>query len=274
MSDDTPSPLRRYRFAIFLLIAGTVVGVYHNRTTDKSKPDPVVVVVRSVFAPPANALGTFSRWVSRETGWIFHGRSIAQENLLLKQQVAELESKSAVAEEATLRYEHLRSDLGFVQKAQPRLLAADLVTRRPDPKFDTLVISRGSGDGVHVDSVVTTKMGLVGRVFETTPTTASVLLITDQNSGVGARVQRAQSRATGVIKGDNTSSLSMIYLPQAADIKPGDKIVTSGLGGIFPPGLVIGTVKTVRADTGNSLKIATITPQVDPDTLEEVYVAP
>ncbi len=274
MSSDTPHPLRRYRLVIVLLIAGTLAGILHNRTTDRGRPDPVTVVVRSILAPPASGLGAAARFFSTETGGLFHGRALAKENFALRQRVAELEAKSAAAEEAAIRYNRLRADLGFMASAKPAPLPADLLTRRPDPKFDTLLLSRGSRDGIRVNSVVTTRTGLVGRVFETTPTTASVLMITDQNSGVGARVQRAASRAAGVIKGENTDSLQMIYLPQSADIKAGDVIVTSGLGGVFPPGLVIGTVKAVKADTGNSLKIATVTPQVDADTLEEVYVTP
>ena len=216
--------------------------------------------------------GRVSRWFSDQTGWIFHGHALAGQNQQLRARVAELEGQNSRLLEAQIRYEHLRGDLKFAQTTPLKLLAADVWARRPDPKFDTLLIGRGSNDGVKINSPVVTRSGLAGRIIEVGPNTASVLLLTDQNSGVGARVQRVGSRATGVCKGDNTGLLSMVYLPSDADIRPGDVIVTSGLGGVFPPGLFIGVVKEAVKDAGNALKIGRITPKVDFDRLEEVYV--
>ncbi len=228
--------------------------------------------MRGVVAPPSNALGKVSRWFSAQTSWIWHGHAISEENQQLRERIAQLEQENAALREAAIKYESLRADLGFVRAQKTSLLAADVIARRPDPKFDTLVIARGGADGVRPNSVVVTREGVVGRVFEVTPGTASVLMLTDQNSGVGARVQRAKSRATGICKGDNSKALSLVYLPNDADIKLGDRIVTSGLGGVFPPGLPIGTVVDVRTEEGNFLKSARLRPFVDFDRLEQVYV--
>ena len=263
---------RKYGIAVALALLGAATGAWHNHATDRGKSDPVAGTVRGVMAPPANALGRVSRWFSDQTGWIFHGHSVAAENQTLRARVAELEGQNSRLLEAQIRYEHLRDDLKFAQTTPLKLLAADVWSRRPDPKFDTLLIGRGSNSGVKINSPVVTRSGLAGRIIEVGPNTASVLLLTDQNSGVGARVQRVGSRATGVCKGDNSGLLSMVYLPSDADIKPGDAVVTSGLGGVFPPGLFIGTVKEVRTDAGNALKIGRIAPKVDFDRLEEVYV--
>lgn len=270
-SEKTPNS-RRYWGALIFLLAGTLAGAWHNRQTDRGRSDVVTGAVRVVVAPPARAVGSASRWLSDQTGWIFHGHAVAQENKRLRARVAELEGENISLREAGTRYVELRDDLGFVHQNAPNLVSADVIARRPDPKFDTMVISCGSADGVRVNSVVMTRDGVVGRVYEVTPTTASVLMLTDQQSGVGARVQRANSRATGVVKGDNSTLVSMVYLPNDADIKVGDAIVTSGLGGVYPPGLLIGTVTQVRADSGNTLKMARVRPKVDPDRLESVYV--
>src|SRR5581483_2233569 len=216
--------------------------------------------------------GQVSRWCGEQTGWLFQGRALAEENRRLRERVAALEGENAALREAQINYDRLRDDLGFVHSQPRRLLAADVIARRPDPKFDTLVISRGSRDGVQPYSVVVTRAGLVGRVFEVTPGTASVLMLTDQNSGVGARVQRANSRAIGICKGDNTAKLALIDLTNDADVKVGDAIVTSGLGGIYPPGLLIGTVTEVRAEEGNIMKAAHMRPCVEFNHLEQVYV--
>lgn len=270
-SEKTPSA-RRYWAALIFLLVGTLAGAWHNRQVDHGKSDVVVGAVRGVVAPPASALGKVSRWCGEQTGWLFRGRALAEENRRLRERVTTLEGENTALREAQINYDRLRDDLGFVHSQARKLLAADVIARRPDPKFDTLVISRGSRDGVQPYSVVVTRAGLVGRVFEVTPGTASVLMLTDQNSGVGARVQRASSRAVGICKGDNSAQLSLGDLANDADIKVGDVVVTSGLGGIYPAGLLIGTVKEVKAEEGTLGKAAHLRPAVDFSRLEQVYV--
>lgn len=274
MRAERPLPARRYGAALFFLFLGILLGAWHNQATDRGHADMVAGVAREAVAPPANALRQASRWASRQAGWLFSGRALAVENQRLREQVAVLEQENATLRETKIDNDRLRGDLGFVRTTSARPLAADVIARRPDPKFDTLLIARGSRSGVRPHSVVVTRYGLVGRVMDVTPDTASVLMLTDQNAGVGARVQRAASRAVGVCKGNNTRLVLMVYLPVDADIRSGDVIVTSGLGGIYPPGLVIGTVVDVRADEGSSLKSARVRPRVDVDRLEEVYVLP
>ena len=159
-----------------------------------------------------------------------------------------------------------------MQSHQPPLLAADIIARRIDAKFETLLLARGERDGVKLDSIVITRNGLVGRVLEVTATTASVLMITDQKSGVGARVLRPESRALGICKGDNTNLLTLTYLDNDADIRVGDEIITSGMGGVFPSGIRIGVVKEVKIDPASAIKTAKLTPYVNFDRVEEVYI--
>lgn len=273
-SERTPRA-RRYGATFVFLLSGTVAGVWHNRATETGRTDPVSAVMREAIAPPTHLVGGLSRWISQQTGWLFHGHAVSEENRRLRDQVAALQAENARLQEAQINYDRLRGDLGFVQANRGQLLATDVLWRRPDPKFDTLVIGAGTRSGVHVRSVVVTRGGLVGQVYEVTPNTASVVMITDgsQNSpGVGARIQRATSRAVGVCKGDLSSTVSLLYLKNDDDVKKGDVVVTSGMGGVFPPGLLIGSVEDVRADEGNLSKRAHIRPTVDFDRLEEVYV--
>jgi rod shape-determining protein MreC len=272
-SEQTPIA-RRYGAALIFLLIGTLAGVLHNRTTDSGRSDILSGTVRLAVAPPAGVLGRMSRWVSEQTGWLFHGHAVAMENRRLRERVAQLEDENAALREAQINYDRLRADLKFVQAAKSPPLAADVTARRPDPRFDTLMISRGSLDGVRPNSVVVTPGGVVGHVSEVTPTTATVLMLTDQNSGVSGRVQRASSRAVGVCKGDYSPRLSMVYLPSDASIKAGDIVVTSGLGGVYPPGLVIGKVLDVTMNEGRTAKTARVRPAADFDRLEEVFVLP
>ena len=274
MRSETTPHARRYWAALIFLVLGVLLGVWHNRVTAHGDQDRAVGAVRGVVAPPVGWMGGVSQWFGRQTGWLFRGHSVEDENRRLKERVAQLQGEKAALLEAQTNYNRLRDDLGFVHANTPRLLAADITARKTDPKFDTLIINRGSRDGVRINSMVRTRNGLVGRVFELTPGTASVLMLTDQKSGVGGRVQRAASRAVGVCEGNNSSRLELKYLPGDADIKPGDLVVTSGLGGMFPAGQVIGTVESVKPDENNVGKTAQVHPAVEFDRLEEVYVQP
>jgi rod shape-determining protein MreC len=193
------------------------------------------------------------------------------ENRELRDRVAALEGENNQLKEAQIDLDRIRADLSFVATAKRRLIPADIIAMKPDPKFDTMVIGC-SGDGVKSNSVVVTRDGVVGRVFEVEPGSAGVLMLTDQKSGVGARVQR--SRAIAICEGDNSSTLSMLGLPNTADVRVGDAVVTSGLGGIYPGGLLLGAVSDVRRDAANGGMVVRVKPQVAFDRLEEVYVIP
>ncbi len=294
-SDQTPSA-RRYWVALILLFAGALVGYWHNRTTASGRTDALSGFAQTIVSPPARALHGVTRWFGDQTGWLFRGRSLAAENQRLREHMDDLERKNAELTELAGRYDQLRDDLGFVKSINPPPLAADVVARHVNPDFDTIVISRGKRDGVHVDSVVRTRKGLVGKVSEVSYLTATVILLTDPNGAVGARVQRDGSRnqskepvlAIGVCKGDHSSLIPLIDLPYDADIRPGDLVVTSGFGRpqsestkgdsrphpIYPRGLPIGTVVSVKEEEGSVGKVAKLHPVVDLDRLEEVYVLP
>ncbi|HLV78856.1 MAG TPA: rod shape-determining protein MreC [Chthonomonadaceae bacterium] len=267
-----PTPfLRRYAPALAFLLLGISLGAWHNRATDRGRPDRVAGAVRSVIVPPAALAGQMSRWIQTQTGWFFHGSALAAENRRLRAQIGALQAENASLQEEGIENTRLRADLGFQRAAPYRLLPAEVAALRPDPQYDTLLLSRGSRDGVRPSGVVVAPAGLVGRVLEVSPDTASVLLLTDPNSSVGARVQRAASRALGICKGDGAAQLTMTYLAPDADVQPGDRILTSGLGGVFPAGLSIGVVTAVRLDPASGLKTAAVKPSVDFDRLDEVY---
>lgn len=274
MRSDENRGARRYWPALILLLLGTLAGAWHNRAVDHGRQDFVAGAVRGVVAPPAGMLARASHWLSIQTGWIFQGRALASENRVLRQRVAELEGENAGLQESAAAGKRLWADLQFVTHEARRPLAAEVVARRTDPKFDTLLISRGSRDGVHPHSVVRTRDGLVGQVSEVTFTTATVILLTDQNSSVSARVQRAKSRAVGICQGDYNPEIPFSDLNNDADIKLADRVVTSGLGGIFPKGIPIGLIVGIKMDDGSLTKTARLRLAVDFDRLEEVYVLP
>ena len=269
--EQTPHA-RRYGAALLFVVLGTAVGAWHNRAANRGHTDVVTGAVRGVVAPPAGALERATRRVGEETSWLFRGRALATENERLRAQIAELQGENAKLTEAQIKYDQLKSDLGFVRQNSNAMIAADVIARQVDPKFATCLLNRGSRDGVQHNSVVVTRNGVVGQINEVTLTTASVVLLSDGNIGAGARIQR--SRAEGICKGENGPELEIINLRSDADVKKGDRVVTSGMGGVYVPGLVIGTVTDVKADEGNLMKTAKVAPAVDFDAMEQVYILP
>ena len=137
-----------------------------------------------------------------------------------------------------------------------------------------IVIDRGTSDGVQENMPVVTEKGLVGHVVEAGPNYAKVQLILDPRSSVGTLVQRAESRVVGIVEGDpaNPTMPRMVNVPKNADIQEGDVIVTSGFGGMYPKGLIVGLVSSLENDEAGLLKIALLEPAVDFQRLEDVAV--
>ena len=277
---ERKSPVARYWSVFALVVAGVSIGAWHNARTRSGRPDILAGAVRGAVAVPASILGRSTRWVGAQTGWIFRGRGVSAENERLSRRVADLESENASLREARIGYDRLRADLNFVRTIKRPPLAAEIWSRRPDPKYDTLIISRGSRDGVKPHDLVICPEGIVGYVSEADPITATVVLLTDQNSTLGARVQRAGSRAVGLCHGSNGPLLSMTDLEHEADVKPGDLVVTSGLSRLYPKtlegtpprDLIIGVVVKVQADPAGAGKTALVRPKANYDRMEEVYV--
>ena len=121
-----------------------------------------------------------------------------------------------------------------------------------------MIINKGEADGVHKNAAVLSPLGVVGQIMTTGAHSARVLLITDHNSGVDAVVQR--SRARGIVEGALDGGCVMKYLKRGEDVEVGDRIVTSGLDGIFPKGIMIGEVTRVMRGNRGLLQVAEVKP--------------
>ena len=271
MTAGRTGPVLRYMPFVLLLIAGTLLGIVHDRAAREGKLDPVSSLVRTVISLPANATSFTTRWFSREFGWIPHGYRLEAENRSLSARVTALEMANTSLKQQALTGQRLAADLGIVSTHTPKPEVAQVIALRPDPNFETIIINRGSNSGIKVHDVVITPIGLVGQVYVVNSSTAGVVLLTDQNGMVSARVERANSRAVGICRGNYTDTIVMNDLSAEADIHPGDRIVTAGYG-VFPPGIPIGTVLSVALDQGQMNKVAVIKPFVDFGALDEVIV--
>ena len=172
--------------------------------------------------------------------------------------------------------ERLRQLLSYVEEnASYSYITARVVTKDPGYYFDAFVINAGYNDGVAVDDAVITADGLVGRVIETGGTYSVVMAIIDARSSVSGTVERTRDNGVvnGVAQPDSTGSLcEMVFLPLEAELLPGDRVISNGLGGIYPSGFLIGTVVEVSSTTTTSGLTVKIEPAVDFLHLEEVMI--
>lgn len=157
-----------------------------------------------------------------------------------------------------------------------KTIAAPVIARDPSGVLKTIVIGAGTDQGISVDQVVLSEQGVVGRVSETGTNYAKVLLVTDSGSSVSALVQT--SRASGIVRGEYGDTLVMEWILQSDPVKPGDVIVTAGLGlgkelrSLYPKGLVIGTVVDVTKAEVSAYQRAVVAPAVNLRKLENVLV--
>lgn len=149
-------------------------------------------------------------------------------------------------------------------------VAADVIGRDPSPFLQYVIINRGSDDGLRRGMPVVTAQGLVGRIAAVTAGAARVQLITDASSVVNTSLQ--SSEAAAVLLGSLTGELTLTNIPQDVGVEPGELLLTSGLGGNFPPNILIGQVTGVRSRSFELFQTASVQPVVDFARLEIVLI--
>jgi rod shape-determining protein MreC len=184
--------------------------------------------------------------------------------------VASLKRRIDQLEEQALETQRLQRLLGMREEAGAELLTARIVGKDATNWFQSVLVDRGSREGVRRNQPVLAPDGLVGRVVEVTPSSAKVQLLTDPVSAVGGLVQR--TRVTGIVSGNLGAGTRARYLPLLADVAVGDELVTSGMGGVFPKGIPIGRITAVERRSGALFQEATLQPAVDLGRLEEVMI--
>ncbi|MFH0886826.1 MAG: rod shape-determining protein MreC, partial [bacterium] len=189
----------------------------------------------------------------------------------LSSQYNEVLSKSQMYESLIRENEILRAQLDFKRRNyRMRMLPAEVIGRSPSQWFDSVIIDRGSVDGIRPDMVVVSPDGLVGRIFDVGRASSKVMMITDPNSSVSS-VARS-SRDVGVIVGAGANMLKMKYVASSAVIKEGDPVITSGASEVFPQGLKIGVITKVFKREYDLFQDVEITPAVDFSRLEDVFI--
>jgi rod shape-determining protein MreC len=197
-------------------------------------------------------------------------KNARRENLELRQQLEQVTAERDQARERAAEYERLRSTLGLPSLPQYHRIPANVISRDPSLWFRRLIIDRGTLDGVKLNMPVVTATGIVGRIVQVGPNFAQVQLITDRHAGVGAILQ--QSREPGEVRGLDNARCELKNIPASVSVQIGEAIVTTGWDGIYPKGLMVGTVERIESDPNTPWHKIIVNPSAQIDRVEAVYV--
>lgn len=254
----------------------TVLVILINVTSQNhSAFNRISAPVIAVLSPVQKVLSNVSFALKGGLDSIPQFFSLKKENERLKKQVAELAQYRQRFLEYQQENANLRNMLGLKQRSfQYDLEAAEVIGRDPGNWFNVILIDKGIGNGIEKDMAVITDKGLVGYTIDVGKNYAKVLLITDGRSSVSAMIQR--TRDNGILKGTIDPAprgyVKMVFLPQDANLLKGDVVISSGLGGIIPKGIVIGEIVEANKEPYDLMQYAIVKPAVDFQRLEQVFV--
>ncbi len=263
--------LKEYRFYIilflFLLIPVTAIDTSTRAPRNYRFYDRVIL---GVTAPiQASISWSLEQIVSACENYIYllHTRT---ENLDLLEENRKLLNAIAGLQETQQENIRLRKLLQFEEKFKLESVAARVIAKDVSTEFRAVRINRGESSGIERNMAVITNEGIVGRVLRTTRNTADVVTMLDLLSAVDAIVER--SRARGIVEGMTDEVCQLKFALRTDDIQPGDLLISSGLGGIFPKGIPVGTVSRVNRKAFGITQDVEVRPSVDFSKLEEVLV--
>jgi rod shape-determining protein MreC len=262
---------KNYKNIIFVIILlATVLIVLSYNLKQGSTGGFITKVVLEVTAPVQNVLNASVKSVSDAWYHYLFLVGIEEENRNLKKKIDDMKSQLILYQEGYLEAQRLRNLLALKDDNDFNFVTARVIGRQQVALAKTILINKGSVDGLTAGQPVMAAPGLVGRVIDASWHAAKVLPIIDENSNIDAIVQR--NRTQGIIRGAGSRGCVLKYISKTQDVKEGDIIVSSGIGGVFPKGMMIGQVNHVdRQEAGLFLRI-NVTPSIDFSKLEEVSV--
>lgn len=229
-----------------------------------------------VTTPVRNLSNQFINWTESVYDYSFQYEELEQENAELKKRLADLEANATLGQSAALENERLRALLGLREKRSDFVFESATVVSRSASNWESaLTISKGQIHDVAAgDCVIDENGALVGIVAEVGANWATVRTIIDADTELGGLVARTDSAA--IAEGDfslmEQGQLKLSYLPENTQLIAGDLVLTSGLNGTYPPGLVIGSIGELRTEASGMSRYAVLTPRADLPSVKQVFV--
>ena len=258
--------------AAVIAVALALMSVFSNTSS------PLVNLANTIASPFRSAYTAVAEWFNDKQKYYQDYTDLEEENAQLRRELAQMQADIRQAQLDSAENERLKSLLGL-QEERPDLtedIVLATVTEHAVTNWSaTLTVSRGTNDGLEPgDCVMDEEGNLVGTVSDVGTNWATILTLVDTETSIGAQVFRTGD--LGVAQGNfslmGENRLRMDYLPAECDLLGGDLVVTSGLGGYYPSGLVIGSVEEVHLDDSGASSYAVLVPAVEFDQLQQVVV--
>ena len=195
-------------------------------------------------------------------------------NTKLKKDLALMQHRLAQLEEARIENVRLHRLLNFKKQHDTltKGIAAHIIGRQTDSLSQIFIIDCGSNHNLKINNPVFTPGGVIGRIIACGTQSAKVLLLVDQNSACDVIIQR--NRIRGTLQGTGSDLCKLAHLQRTADVKVGDRLITSGLDNIYPKGITVGTIVAAKHDPNGLSQQIKVKLTFDLNTIEEVYIIP
>jgi len=256
---------------IALLVFGAVLGYLLSFGPDSTRKFQASIY--QLIAPFLTSGSGIQKQITSVRTGLKSLEELERDNTSLRVENRQLKATNQALRDVEHEVNRLRHALNYRERSIFKLVPAEIVARDSSTWWRTVTINRGKEDGVESDMPVVTDEGLVGKTTTVSANISVVLLVSDENCRVAASVEG--TREQGIVSGERvtgglTPMLNLNFLSKQANLKPGQKGYTSGVGGVFPSGLLIGVVKDFRARELDGQ--AKLTPGVDLSHLEDVFV--
>src|SRR5437870_6088541 len=256
---------------IALLIFGAILGYFLSfgpETTQKFKAG-----VYRLLAPFLTGGSGIKKQITSVRSGLKSLDQLEHETATLQVENRQLKATNQALRDVEHEVNRLRHALNYRDRSVFKLVPAEVIARDSSTRWRKVTINRGKEDRIEGDMPVVTDEGLVGKTTTVSNNISVVLLVSDENCKVAASVEG--TREQGIVSGERvtgglTPFLNLNFLSKQADLKPGQKAFTSGVGGVFPSGLLIGAVRSFRVRELDGQ--AQLTPAVDMSRLEDVFV--
>ncbi len=259
---------------VIALLLSLLVGI--SSALMGGTADPLSNAATTITAPVRSLVSNVLDWAEGVYNYVFRYEELNAELDTLRKQVADLEAQLRESGEAARENQQLRQLLRLQEKHQDFVFESARVTQRSTTNWEsTFTLSKGSSAGVQAGNCVISETGaLVGVVEEVGLNYCRVSTVINTDIEMGGICVRTD--CAGILEGDfalmSQGCLKLSYLPDDAQLRRGDQILTSGQGDIYPPDLVVGRVEKLRSDPSGMMRYAVLKPQVQLDSLVEVFI--
>jgi len=251
---------------LFVLVAALIYSANLRKKTTTTLFERVVLTLTEPIQQTVDRFGTSIRGLWSNYLWLVDAR---QQNVEILRANRDLRSRLLAVKEIDLENQRLKKLLDFVEADPRKVLPALVVAEDASSWARTIVIDKGQFQGIQEGAPVVVAEGVVGRIIKVAPNSSRVLLVTDAASSISGLVQRTRTR--GVVRG-NGRQLNLEFALRNDLVEEEDLIITSGMGGVFPKGLIVGRVTEVQRNEFGLFQQITLAPVVDFSRLEEVLV--